>query len=1053
MNRGTPRLIAAAAAVLLLLAVSAQAQFQTGNIYGKVVAKDGAMLPGVTVTLTGVAAPQTAITDSEGNFRFIGLSPGTYSIRAELSEFGTATRNGVSVGVGGNADVTITMNPSVNEAITVTAEAPLLDVRKTGTGANIGLVEMEKVPTARDPWMILQSTPGVLVDRINIGGTQSGQQSIYISKGAPRNDGTWNIDGVNITDMGATGSSPTYYDFDTFEEMNVTTGGSDPRIQTAGVQLNMVTKRGTNDYKGSGRYLYVPGSTSAKASVPAEASSYLSETNRVNYVRDYGGEIGGPIWRDRIWLWGARGDQKISTWQAAANPRPSFFIPDDTVLRNKNLKLNAQPFTANSFVASYTFGDKFRNARDLSPTRPPASAWTQTGPTKVYKLEDTHVFNSSFYLTGMWSKVDGGFGLFGNGGVGPDAPSFYVNNQGVFNDNFYTYQTVRPQKQYRLDGSAFVDLGVSHELKFGYGYRDTPVSSASIFPGPSSGFLSYSTTLGGVNVVSPATCTAQGLPSNCSVMFLYRPPQANYSGEYHELYLGDTLMFGNMTIQGGLRYDQQESQILPMSIGGNPILSTPLNIECTTALGCPGGRRDAVLPGIEYPGQDEALQWKTVSPRIGITYALGADRKSLLRAAYNRYVSQMGSAVSGSSPVGNSYLAFYGVDANGDNTIQRNELAKLRTISGINLNAPNSLTSTRRIDYDTNPPTTDELLIGFEREVFRDVSVGITATHRRTKDLLIARYEKTQGAGDFYSANDYELVGTIAGGLFVQCPQGFGSTAAGGCAGNTTATTGQTATPITSFQTSTAQVYQLKNGIASPNFSVITNRPDYTQTYNGVELTATKRMADRWMMRFNASFNDYSDDCGDDSFANPTVQLNGTGIVNFVASSAGAPNCTGGQVAPQSAGSGAFGNVFINSKWNMNLNGAYILPWDINIGANVMARQGYPAPQRATVTGMRGGNPTVVLDEMGDIRFDNVYQLDLRIAKDFRFFDRLGITLSADVFNATNERTVLQRNTGLLTNAYTAATGAVTTSSIANGWRITELQAPRVWRFGAKITY
>src|SRR5688572_10592048 len=252
-----------AALLVALVAVSASAQYQSGSIFGKTLTKDGAILPGVTVTLTGVGAPMTTVSDADGNFRFINLSPGTYTLKAELEGMGAATRTGVGVRVGGSSDVELTLNPSMSEAITVSAEAPLLDVRKSGTGQTVDQVTLDQVPTARDPWMILQSTPGVFVDRINTGGTQSGQQSIYVSKGAPRNDGTWNVDGVNITDMGATGSSPTYYDFDTFEELNVTTGGSDPRIQTAGVQLNMVTKRGTNDFKGSGRYLYVPGCTSA----------------------------------------------------------------------------------------------------------------------------------------------------------------------------------------------------------------------------------------------------------------------------------------------------------------------------------------------------------------------------------------------------------------------------------------------------------------------------------------------------------------------------------------------------------------------------------------------------------------------------------------------------------------------------------------------------------------------------------------------------------------------------------------------------------------------
>src|SRR5437867_6309726 len=215
-------------AVVALCAVSAFAQFQTGNIYGKVQAKDGSVLPGVTVVLTGVGAPQTTVTGPQGEFRFLSLSPGTYSLKADLAGYGTASRTGIGVRLGANADVTMTLNPSVSESITVTAEAPLLDVRKAGTAIDVTKVELEKIPTSRDPWTILQQAPGVQVDRINVGGNQSGQQSVYIGKGSTFDQNTWNVDGVAITDMVATGASPTYYNFDSFEEMQVTTGGSDP---------------------------------------------------------------------------------------------------------------------------------------------------------------------------------------------------------------------------------------------------------------------------------------------------------------------------------------------------------------------------------------------------------------------------------------------------------------------------------------------------------------------------------------------------------------------------------------------------------------------------------------------------------------------------------------------------------------------------------------------------------------------------------------------------------------------------------------------------------
>src|SRR6184192_268954 len=97
----TPRFMAVVTAALLisLIAVSGFAQFQTGNIYGKIQAKDGSLLPGVTVTLTGIGAPQTTVSDAQGNFRFINLSPGTYSIKADLAGYGTATRTGVTVRV------------------------------------------------------------------------------------------------------------------------------------------------------------------------------------------------------------------------------------------------------------------------------------------------------------------------------------------------------------------------------------------------------------------------------------------------------------------------------------------------------------------------------------------------------------------------------------------------------------------------------------------------------------------------------------------------------------------------------------------------------------------------------------------------------------------------------------------------------------------------------------------------------------------------------------------------------------------------------------------
>jgi hypothetical protein len=508
---------------------------------------------------------------------------------------------------------------------------------------------------------------------------------------------------------------------------------------------------------------------------------------------------------------------------------------------------------------------------------------------------------------------------------------------------------------------------------------------------------------------------------------------------------------GNLTLQGGIRWDRQSSKNTGVTIGANPILSTPLALPCgpqVSTATCPAGTTlNASLPAVTFGGDPGTLKWNSVSPRIGLTYSLGADKRTLIRAGYNRYASQLGSAVSGANPAAYSAFYFYGVDANNNHAVERNELLKIRNFTGVNPSNPSALAITRRVDYGMKVPTTDEFIIGAERELMTDFSVGVNYTYRKYNDLFTTRFEKTQGKGDYYTADDYVLSSRVAGGTFIQCT--VATKLVGGV--ETCPTTGQA---ITSITTGTAPLYQLKAGIANPTFRVLTTRPNYTQQYNGVELTATKRLSHKWMMRTNFSYNNYTETCGKDSFANPTK------VLPAVAAANGGPGaCTGGVVAPQSAGSGAFGNDFINSKWNLNVTALYILPLDIDLGASLSARQGYPQPLRSNVTGLPGGTLNVMLEPMGKDRFDNVYELDLRIAKDFRFMNRVGMTISGDLFNAPNKRTILQAETLVLNNAVAntdPASANYNPSGVTSrpaGNRITELQSPRIWRLGAKFTF
>jgi hypothetical protein len=432
----------------------------------------------------------------------------------------------------------------------------------------------------------------------------------------------------------------------------------------------------------------------------------------------------------------------------------------------------------------------------------------------------------------------------------------------------------------------------------------------------------------------------------------------------------------------------------------NPIIGTPITLPITGA----GGFKTASLPAISFSGDPRELRWRVIVPRIGLTYSLGADKKTLIRAGYNRYASGVGSQITYINPITYSYFTILGNDANGDKIAQRSELQKIQAFGGLDPANPLSALSNTRMDYGTKPPKTDEFIVGVERELLTDFSVGANWSYRRYGNFIEQRPEHHQGQGDFFTPNDYVVAGKAEGTL----PNGehFG--------------------PVT--------YYDLKNPDDVPTFFVFRNRPGYHQTFNGIELTATKRLTNRWMLRGNFSWQDWKEHTTSAGYWDPTVRLNG----NYTCGG----NCNGLALYGAGSGSGAFKDVYLNAKWTFNVTGLYQLPWDFSVGASLVGRQGYPRITFDEVSTAPGATD-VLLTQPGSQHFANVYELDLRAAKDFRIANRVGITLSADLFNVPNKRNVMQRESLLFFD----------NEHSANGNNITEMQSPRVWRFGARVNF
>ena len=699
------------------------AQSPTGNLFGTVTDESGAALPGVRVSVTGIGAAREQFTDAQGQFRFLAMDPGAYTVAAVLDGFGGLEYPDVIVSLGRNTDVPLVLTAALEETITVTSESPLLDERKLSAGTNVSQVELEKIPTARDPWALLSQTPGVLVDRVNVGGSESGQQSVFRAAGVSSGQNDFQMDGTSITDMAATGASPTYYDFDQFTEMSFTTGGSDVTKNSAGVQVNLVTKRGSNEFRGSARFYNTQrngyfGGSLAQSQPNIQSELYTDNGQdelagaQIRKIEDIGFEAGGAAIQDRLFFWGSWGQNDIQ--QNAATG-----VADDTILENTALKANGQLNASNSIVGSYNNGDKLKFGRGAGIARTPPTTWNQRGPSAQYRLEDTHVFSSNFFLTGTYSHGDFGFALLARGtradenGLHPDAldPQRVA---GVWQDNYLSGSSSRPFDSYQVDTSYFFTTGtaVNHELKLGGRFREFTQNSVFSW-GPRDVFHAD---WGDTVAVRDHTGVAVS--------------------EYTSLWAQDTITLGRATINLGLRYDDQG--------GANEAYTRPAH---------PVADYQGLFPETAFSGSDGGFTWDNVAPRIGATYAIGEGRKTLVRASISRFYDQMASGwVTRNSPFGAVYA--YHETVTGE----------LKATKGFDRNDP--LAVVDRTDPGFSAPLTQEIILSLEHAFLPEFVAAFTVTSRDVSDLIDGYLLLDDGNSiRIPNRSDYGQIGSVTGTL------------------------------------------------------------------------------------------------------------------------------------------------------------------------------------------------------------------------------------------------------------------------------------------------
>jgi hypothetical protein len=553
--------------------------------------------------------------------------------------------------------------------------------------------------------------------------------------------------------------------------------------------------------------------------------------------------------------------------------------------------------------------------------------------------------------------------------------------------SYSDYIAIRPQKTLNVDGNYFFQgLGGNNELKFGFGVRSVTTESGSSYNG--------NMLVGVINGTEPGEQVAK----------VFRNRLVVNTGKYWSGYIGDVLSKDRFTFNLGVRWDGQTAKNLDSQVPANATFPD-------------------LLPALVAPGDPDNLQdWSTFSPRVGLSYAFDEARKTILRASYAGYYEQLSFGdVGDENRAALSYLAYGWNDANGDKFVQQGEVdlgAGVLYSSNVNPSNPTEVAEpVNKIDRNRDPKHDHEFVLGIDREIGPNLAIGAAYTWRKA-DNWTYRPRLGGPCGAEITVGSCPVMG----------PETYAP-------GAPVTRNGFTATPW------------LPNSdlvTAGNSARIRTNRPGYSTKFNGLELTLTKRLANKWMGRVAFSYNDWAEN------------FDGTPVAGAVTNGAGTPGrletdalVDGGQVATLSGGSGK-ASFYSSVKWQLYATGLVQLPWDFDLSGVAFGRQGGPYPKSVRISGGADGTrPWFAQDEIDQDRYDTLWNFDLRLAKNLRLGGSSTVTLSAELFNVFNNNLVLSRWRYADSASFTDTAGGATQGV----GRIEEVISPRIFRFGARFTF
>jgi carboxypeptidase family protein len=619
-------------ASLLLVPIAAWAQ---SSITGVVRDTSGAVLPGVTVEAASpvlIEKVRSVVTDENGVYRIVDLRPGNYTVTFTLPGFNTFRRDGVVLAseftATVNADLTV---GQLEETITVTGEAPVVDIRSSRAQVQLAQETLQALPGAGRLNMVSMVLPGATLRRESdrgVGGLSDRTQTAYSVHGAPEAQPV--VDGMNHQIASLT-SGVFVYNQINMQEVVVETSGVGADRDTGGMQLNMISKDGGNTFSGTATFAYV-GPSLETSNITDELLARALDPQRVGSVkkfRDSAFALGGPIKRDRLWFFAAAREGVTQQYAEGVyynkltQPASLLYEPDlsrpafsDDYSKDVSIRLTWQAAAGHKIVLANSFQPNCNCVFNL----------LNPGVRRTPEASGPHHYNPNYIPTASWTHpatsrvlLEAGFSAQIINQHDKREPGFpetniQITDQGL-NLSYGNIPTrTLPRRQYQERFGLSYVTG-SHNFKTGVTLRDVTIGDID--------HLGHDLWM---HNGSKTYRFNNGVPNQVTITDA--PWNFEESVRDIGLYAQDQWTIRNMTMTLGLRYNDASA-------------STPEQV-----LGA-----GFFVPERRFAPVDNIPHYRNLSPRVGVAYDLFGTGRTAIKASLGHYPDRLITAAA--NPVAN----------------------------------------------------------------------------------------------------------------------------------------------------------------------------------------------------------------------------------------------------------------------------------------------------------------------------------------------------------------------------------------------------------------